>query len=104
MGGNLEAFLFYGSLMVGFNSTSGDSPEPNSKVVQFVSRATSENHLFGFPLAGLTSDRVKSLLQHNGAAYEHATQSCINSPRLGLSFRFNAANELLEVSAQAVGA
>ncbi len=97
MGGNLENFLYFKGLLIGFRGEVEDHPTERSHVCMFQVKTVHPLMFLGQEITLATKQQIQTLLLKNNYKFkilENGIVQCIDKE---LQFHFNAANILDEV-------
>ncbi|MBD3640724.1 MAG: hypothetical protein HUJ18_06975 [Marinobacter sp.] len=97
MGGNLENFLYFRGLLVGFSGEIEDQPTENSYVCMFQIKTVHPIGLWGRDITQATWQEVASLLSENGLEYTTPANGIMQCVDHELQFQFDATGVLSEV-------
>lgn len=97
MGGNLENFLFFKGLLVGFRGEISDQPTENSFVCMFQVKTVHPLSLWGQQITGLSKAEIEALLMSKNIKYRYLSKDIIRCTDQELQFSFNNIGVLDEV-------
>ena len=97
MGGNLENFLYYQGLLIGFKGDIENCPTENSFVCMFQVKTIHPVSIWGQEISQATKQEIESLLIAKNIEYATLSNGSIESADNKLQFSFNIANTLDEV-------
>lgn len=95
MGGNLESFLYYRGILIGFRGEVDDKPKENSKVCMFQLRSSLKPVLFGLDLSGMTKTEIIEAFKSMHYKHKELNPLVITVPSIYIQLTFNE-KELLE--------
>jgi hypothetical protein len=97
MGGNLENFLFFKGLLVGFRGEISDHPNPNSVVCMFQIKAVHPLNLWGQQINDLSKHDIETILERKNMKFQEITGNIVRCIDQELQFSFNDKGILDEV-------
>lgn len=97
MGGNLENFLFYKGLLIGFRGDIDEHPNENSTVCMFKVKTTHSLRLWGSEITNATKQEIENLLKLNDSKFKVTRNNFIQCIEHKFHFVFNNAGVLDEV-------
>ena len=97
MGGNLENFLYFKGLLVGFRGEIDETPTENSQVCMFQVKTAWRLQLWGQEITQATLDELAALLQQHQLEYRLIANSILRCTTRELQFKFNDVGVLDEV-------
>jgi len=95
MGGNLENFLFYKGLLIGFSGPCKNEPSEEAKVCMFQVKTSHELTLYQKTITNYTPKEAEKILASINLEYEYLSKSIISANNSMLQFFFND-KEVLE--------
>lgn len=90
MGGNLNNFMFYRGILIGFDGDNPESPTESSKVVMFQVRCDAGVRLFGAELNDLSKSEALALFQMRRIRVLESNQAFVRIPSLGMQLDFGS--------------
>lgn len=97
MGGNLENFLFFRGLLIGFRGKVEDHPSENSYVCMFQVKTIHPLQLWGKEITSATMQDIQSLLNANNLSFKVLPNGIVQCIEQELQFHFNQLGILDEV-------
>lgn len=88
MGGNLENFLYFKGLLVGFRGEVGDCPTENSHVCMFQVKTEYPLCLWGQEITHSSKEMIESLLKNNNVQYKSLPNNIVQCTTRELQFQF----------------
>ncbi|WP_196161260.1 hypothetical protein [Reinekea sp. G2M2-21] len=92
MGGNLENFLCFRGLLVGFRGECTDHPTENSRVCMFQVKTVYPIRLFGKEISKVSKAEIENLLLSNDLKYRELPNGILQCIDRQLQFHFNDGN------------
>ncbi|MDN3647880.1 hypothetical protein QWZ13_03010 [Reinekea marina] len=92
MGGNLENFLYFRGLLVGFRVECTDHPTENSQVCMFQVKIVNPIRLFGKEISRVSKAEIEDLLLSNNLKYRELPNGTLQCKDRKLQFHFNDGN------------
>ncbi len=102
MGGNLEDFLFYKGILVGFAGNNGAKPVETSRLVIIELSGNQPLKLFESSIEASSKAHVAHVLAGHAARYREVSSTVTAAVELGLTFTFSDHGTLLRVSVQVI--
>ena len=90
MGGNLENFLFYKGLMIGFSGECHETPTENSAVCLFQIKNQSPLVVFGEDVFNYTKDQIEALLASKNLTFKYLTTTVLRVNEIRIQFQFDS--------------
>ncbi|MCH1923897.1 hypothetical protein L9G74_05065 [Shewanella sp. C32] len=97
MGGNLENFLYFKGLLVGFRGEIAEQPTEASQVCMFHLKTVWRLQLWGQEITHATRDELAALLQQHQLEFRLIANSILQCTTRELQFKFNEVGVLDEV-------
>lgn len=97
MGGNLENFLYFRGLLVGFRGEVEDHPTESSHVCMFQVKTVHPIRLWGQEITQATRQEIESLLSESRHEYKIQSNGIVQCIKHELQFHFDEAGILDEV-------
>ena len=97
MGGNLENFLFYKGLLIGFKGEIESSPSEDSFVCMFQVKTTHPLYIWGKEITRATKPEISKMLAQQNIKFAMLTNGNFESEDGKLQFNFDGAGVLDEV-------
>lgn len=88
MGGNLENFLYFKGLLVGFRGEVTEQPTENSQVCLFQVKTVHPMSLWGQEITSASKDAIEMLLKTNKATYRELPNGILQCTDRELQFHF----------------
>lgn len=96
MGGNLEDFLFYKGLLIGFRGEHGDHPNDNSEVSMIIIKASIyELILWKEIISNFSKKQLITFLNKKGIRFKELNNNTLQCTELDMNFYFDC-NLLLD--------
>lgn len=97
MGGNLENFLYFKGLLIGFRGEVEDHPTENSHACMFQIKTVHSLSIWGQEITSATRNDIELLLNANNQSFKVLPNGIVQCVDQDLQFHFNAAGTLDEV-------
>ena len=97
MGGNLENFLFYEGILIGFEGEIDEHPTNNSFVCMFQIKNKLSPSIFGVNIENYSKIEIKELLNKQNLKNNEITSNIIQVTNKELQFTFNEQFKLDEI-------
>jgi hypothetical protein len=100
MGGNLNDFMFYGDILIGFNGENADSPGESSEVVMFELNGSQPLSFHGEPADISSKGNLLFFLKARELQFLEKPANIIRVQDLGLQFTFSEDQQLTRIYLQ----
>ncbi|MCH7315786.1 hypothetical protein [Acinetobacter sp. ANC 3882] len=90
MGGNLENFLFYQGLLIGFHNEGSDNLTDISKVSSVIIKPTHELILWNEDISNFSKQQITNLLKKQKMNFKEINKSFIECKQIKIRFGFNS--------------
>jgi hypothetical protein len=100
MGGNLEDFLFYKGVLIGFSGDNGDCPADTSELVIIELHGDQPLSLLGKSIGACTKKQLLHVLVSHAVPSRELSPTAVSVDQLGLTFAFTDQGVLSRVSVQ----
>lgn len=100
MGGNLEDFLFYKGILIGFAGDNGDHPADASELVIIELHGGQPLSLLGSSIGACTKDQLLGVLVSHAIPSRELSSTAVSVDQLGLVLTFSEEGVLSRVSVQ----
>ena len=97
MGGNLENFLFYKGLLIGFRGKITEHPTENSTLCMFQVKTVHPLSLWGQEITRASKTDIEDLLSSNKMKYRTLSNGILQSKDREIQFTFKGSGNLDEV-------
>lgn len=97
MGGNLENFLYFKGLLIGFRGEVEDHPTENSHACMFQVKTVHPLSIWGQEITSATRKDIELLLNANNQRFKVLPNGIVQCIEQDLQFHFNAVGTLDEV-------
>ena len=98
MGGNLENFIFYSGILIGFSGDSTDCPTDSSTVCTIIIRSKLDLSFQGKCISNFSKEQVSTLLKDIGLSFYPISDSVLQCTESRINFYFDKSGLLEQVS------
>ncbi len=100
MGGNLNDFMFYEGILIGFDGKNGQSPSESSKVVMCEVRNHIGIQMLGIEITHLKKSELLEIFRQRNIPTTQTSDWFLRVPSLGIQLSFNSTHNLENVYLQ----
>jgi len=100
MGGNLNDFMFYKGILIGFGGENEESPAESSGVVLFELHCDQPLSLYGETLGAASKADLLHLLRRRGLPFQETSRNVVRVKEVGLQFTLSKTQRLERIYLQ----